>query len=69
MVQAGAYQYQVMYMVMPGNYVWQTIAPQQTAWFTIQAKAAPDSAPGVYKGGVTAYEWDNMPWHGATVMG
>jgi hypothetical protein len=30
MVQAGAYQYQVMYMVMPGNYVWQTMAPEQS---------------------------------------
>jgi hypothetical protein len=56
MMQGGAYQYQVMYMVMLDNYVWQTMAPQQTAWFTIQAKTAADSAPGMYKGGVIAYE-------------
>ncbi len=64
LMQSGAYQDQVMYMVMPGNDVWATLGPQQTGWFTIQAKAAAGSAPGVYKGGVSAYEWENMPWHG-----
>lgn len=63
----GGQRLSVEFMVLPGNYVWETLRPQQTVRLTLRARADTDAASGTYNGTVYAHEWEH-PEHGGAAF-